>query len=864
VGETAARAIVDAFVFLAVMLPVEAVVAAAGMRDKAARILRSAFLCLPAILAIFLPPGFPGMTGLDAGPAVLALSGFAGGFLDGLPALATALAAAALRGGDSAVWAMIALALAFAWIAGAAASPGRRAAGAPELLIRILSLSLASAIGTAALAWSASGNGGGAAEIGLVPLAGLYGFAVVAASGTGYAFPSLALRRVAIRAAMLESARDAFLLVAGGRIVDANARARSLLQAEGEALAGVDPGAISAVLAPDSAPMARAASGEFFSMDGECRSLDGRAFSAELSFSPTRSAPSGSVGIFARDVSLRRSEEDLIAVSERIFDESSESIVVTDSGGTITYVNQAFAELTGYRREELVGRSPRVLRSGRHDAPFYEAMWKAIREEGHWAGEIWNRKKGGEVCPCEERIIAYRGDGEAAARYVGLLRDVSELSRSKDELAFRRNRDSLTGFHNREGFMGILDRDLSGIGARRRLVLLALDIAGFRSINQGYGHRAGDGILEEFANRLRSVARPGLEFARLGGDVFLVELIDSGEGYSVYSLWEALKGCFDRPFPLPGGEIAMAMCLGIATAKPGDTGIQLLKRSEIALEHAKQRGKGAYAFYQEGMERRAVDRLLISRKLKEAIDQGLVAVHYQPKVDLKTGLVSGLEALARWKDPELGPVSPGSFIPLAEETGLIVPLGQRVLETVLADLGELHAKRRLTVAVNLSVKQFRNAGLVDEISRMVGEASVPPEALELEITESVFIDDLEEVAEICRGLKSRGCSLALDDFGTGYSSLTYLSHLPFDTLKLDKGFVVDIERDARRRAMLDAIVSLSKALGIKTVVEGIEAMEQETLLSDLGCDYGQGFLYSEALPLAEVLEFIDKRGILPD
>jgi diguanylate cyclase (GGDEF)-like protein/PAS domain S-box-containing protein len=857
-GETIVRAALNALVFLLVMLPFECAAAIGGMAERRIAYFRALFLAIPPIACIFLPVELPGGIVVDGRYAAIILAGFSGGFPAGLPALALALAATLVSGGGFLPGFP---ALAIAWAFGALAAMKKDGDGLPGILARILGLSLVSALGMGAGIIAAAAPGDRSSVLAAIPAAALLHGGSVAACAAGYVLFVRAAGRLSMRAAALRSAREAYILIGNGRIADHNLRALELFECSSASMASVDPAALSPALGPGPGRIERALSGESFSCRAECSSLEGRPFSAELSFVPLEPKRRRFVAVLARDISLRKSEEDYIAVSKRVFDAASESIVVTDGAGAITYVNPAFTEMTGYAEGELIGRSPRVLRSGRHGAEFYAAMWNAIRSEGFWAGEVWNRKRGGEVFPCHERIVAHRNEEDGSLLYIGLLRDLSELARSRDELAFRRNRDSLTGFHNREGFMEILDRDLAGIGERRRLMLLALDISGFRSINQGYGHKAGDGILEELANRLRAIAREGLEFARLGGDEFLIELIDAARGYSVYSLWEALNGCFERAFPIPGGEISMAMCLGIALAKRGDSGIQLLKRAEIALEHAKQRGKGAYAFFQEGMERRAVDRLLMSRRLKEAIDRGAITVSYQPKVDLKTGLVAGLEALARWKDAELGPVSPASFIPLAEETGLIVRLGESVLATVLADMPEIHGKRGLQVAVNLSVKQFRNSGLVEDISRMLKEASVEPSALELEITESVFIDNLEEVTEICRGFKDFGFSLALDDFGTGYSSLTYLSHLPFDTLKLDKGFVVDIERDARRRAMLDAIISLSKALSIRTIVEGIEEQEQEALLSALGCDYGQGFLYSEALPLRDALAFIDARGV---
>jgi diguanylate cyclase (GGDEF)-like protein/PAS domain S-box-containing protein len=857
-GETIVRAALNAFIFLLVMLPFECAAAIGGMAERRMGRYRAVFLAIPPLVCMFLPIELPGGVEADGRYAAMILVGFAGGFPAGLPALAAALAASPLTGGGILPGLP---ALAVAWTFGALAAIGKDRDGGPGTLARILGISLVSALGMGIGLILAAAAESRSSILAAVPAAALIHGGAVAACATGHSFFARAAARGSMRVAVLRSARDAFILIGDGRIVDHNVRALELFDCSSDALSSADPAALSPSLGPGPGRIERALAGESFSCRAECRSLGGRPFSAELSFVSLAQRRRRFVAVLVRDISLRKSEEDYIAVSRRVFDAASEAILVTDEAGAMTYVNAAFVELTGYAEGELIGRSPRLLRSGRHGPEFYADMWKAIGSEGYWAGEIWNRKRGGEIFPCNERIVAYRNEEEGSLRYIGLLRDLSELARSRDELAFRRNRDSLTGFHNREGFMEILDRDLSGIGEKRRLVLLALDISGFRSINQGYGHKTGDGILEELANRLRAVAREGLEFARLGGDEFLIELIDAARGYSIYSLWEALNGCFDRAFPIPGGEIAMSMCLGIALAKRGDSGIQLLKRSEIALEHAKQKGKGAYAFFQEGMERRAVDRLLMSRRLKEAIDRGAITVSYQPKVDLKTGLVAGLEALARWKDAELGPVSPASFIPLAEETGLIVRLGESVLATVLRDMPEIHGKRGLQVAVNLSVKQFRNSGLVEDISRMIKEASVEPSALELEITESVFIDNLEEVTEICRGFKDYGFSLALDDFGTGYSSLTYLSHLPFDTLKLDKGFVVDIERDSRRRAMLDAIISLSKALSIKTIVEGIEEPEQEVLLSALGCDFGQGFLYSEALPLRDALAFIDARGV---
>jgi diguanylate cyclase (GGDEF)-like protein/PAS domain S-box-containing protein len=802
----------------------------------------------------------------DGGLAVMASAGFWGGLAGGLPALALGAAIRLAANGPEALPQVAQLAAAFA--CGLALSISKKNDRHGSRTARLLALGPPAALAALAIGALLEPAAYRSAAWRALPI-------LLAAHSAATALLGLALRHVmgagqrrALHEAIIASARDALLVMDRDGLVEANQRATELLDADRKELIGSSLGRFFPPAQPDGSPSAekarayleRARSGESFSFRWEFVSLAGRAFQAEVSLFSVDLGDASFTGAYIRDISLKKTQEGLLAISESVFEASDESILVTDAEGSITYVNPAFIAMSGHPREDLIGRNPRILKSDRHDAAFYAGMWKSIIADGHWEGDVWNRRRNGETFPCRARIVALRDEEDGVLRYVGLLRDMTELARRDVEIVFRRNRDPLTGFHNREGFMTILDRDLEGIGPKRRIVLMSLDVSGFRVVNNGFGHKAGDGVLEELAARIRTLAREGLEFARLGGDEFLIELIDDARGYSIYSLWEALNGCFARPFEVPGSEVSLAMCLGIAAGKPGDSGIQLLKRAEIALEHAKQRGKGSYAFYQEGMERRAVDRLLMSRKLKEAIESGSIYVVYQPKIDFSTGEVSGLEALARWRDPELGPISPASFIPLAEETGLIVSLGEKVLAMVLADMGELYGRRGLKVAVNLSVKQFKDAGVAEEFARTCREAGVDPRGIELEITESVFIDDLDEVAQTCRGLKAAGFDIALDDFGTGYSSLTYLSNLPFDTLKLDKGFVIDIEQDGRKRAMLDAIVSLSKALSIRTVVEGVERPSQEVLLTELGCDYGQGYLYSEPLPLSDALAFIDARS----
>jgi diguanylate cyclase (GGDEF)-like protein/PAS domain S-box-containing protein len=865
-GETVIHILFNILTLILLMVPFSAAMQslASVKRPWLPALVKAALFVLTTALSMLLPVRLASGPVFDGRYTALALAGFLGGPAAGLPALALSFAMRAFMGGRLLLTDLAAQAA--AWLAGWLCSLGSGSDRPRIRILRAAGMALTSALASQGALYSLTSAADRDALLRLIYLvlpstAGSTFLCVCA-----YHFLLEQGRHNALYSAVLQSGRDALLVFRDGKVVEYNRRARELFELEADKLFGTEAAALSPPNQPGGIPSAdrmtrqlqRAEAGEAFSFRWDFRTGDGRTFTAETSLFPVDLDEKRYVGAIIRDISLRMSQENMVAMSERVFDASSESILITDGSGNIVYANPAFVAMTGYQSQELIGKNPRIIKSDRHDAEFFKRMWEAIRRDGFWAGDIWNRRRSGETFPCRERILAFGEEG-GQERYIGLLRDMTELARTEDELAFRRNRDPLTGFHNREGFLALLDRDLGVAGERRRVVLMALDISGFRAVNQGYGHKAGDLVLEELAGRIKAAAREGLEIARVGSDEFLIELIDTARGgHSVFSLWEALNACFEKPFNVPGGEISLSMCLGIASARRGDTGLLLLKRAEIALEQAKRSGKGAYAFFQEGMERRAVDRLHMSRRLKLAIDGGGIDVAYQPKIDLRSGLVSGVEALARWRDAELGPVSPAAFIPLAEENGLIVALGRQVMEKVMDDLPRL---RGLPAAVNLSVRQFRDSSLADEIAALAARHSADPSRIELEITESVFIDNLEEVAGICRGLKALGFALALDDFGTGYSSLTYLSGLPFDTLKLDKGFVVDIEREPRKRALIDAVVALARALSICTVVEGIEDPRTEALLTELGCDYGQGFLYSEALPIADVLTFIDSRGV---
>ncbi len=585
---------------------------------------------------------------------------------------------------------------------------------------------------------------------------------------------------------------------------------------------------------------------------------DGRVLVTDIDVKCTRTADGAVDRVVAtiEDITERREEEERRRLASVVFENTREGVVITDATAHILSVNGAFTELMGYTQDEVVGRTPKMFQSGRHDQAFYANMRRQIETEGHWQGEIWNRRKTGEIFPELQSITAVRDDQGRLTHYVSVFADISRLKALEAELDFLAHHDPLTELPNRRLLRARLAQAI-GLMRRRNglLAVLIIDVDRFKDINDSRGHAAGDRLLKIVADRLQAGRRGTDTVARLASDEFAVLADNLAHVDDAALVAEDILREVGRPADIGDGvEIEIAATIGIAVFPDhGADAETLLQQAGTALSRAKEDGRGGYRYYSDAFTEAARERIDLNARLRRAIEQDSLEVHYQPQYRVSDGVLIGAEALLRWTDPELGPVSPGRFIPVAEQTGLIVELGDWVLRRVLAQ-GQAWRDAgypAVRLAVNVSALQFQRVAIDQQVADLLEGHGYPAKYLELEITESALMFDPERARRILQRLRERGVSFAVDDFGTGYSSMAQLKRFPVDTLKVDKSFVDGLAagaHDADDRSIARAIVALGHGLGLSVLAEGVETREQLGALRELGCDHYQGYLASRPLP----------------
>jgi diguanylate cyclase (GGDEF)-like protein/PAS domain S-box-containing protein len=564
-----------------------------------------------------------------------------------------------------------------------------------------------------------------------------------------------------------------------------------------------------------------------------------------------------------QDITLRRQGEQQLALASRVFESSIEGITITDADGVIVSVNQAFTEITGYSQEEAIGKNPSILKSDRHEQDFYRAMWSTLRETGKWEGEIWNRRKNGEVYPEHLTITAIIDEYDRLTHHVAVFHDLSGIHGYKEQLHFQAYHDALTSLPNRHL---LLDRLRVAIKHAQRqsghVAVLCLDLDNFKHINDSLGHMAGDLLLQQVAERLKGCAAVDSTVARLGGDDFAIVVEECDDANDAVLIAEEILEHFVAPFNLTSYETFITVSIGI-TYFPGDghDAETLLKNGELAMYRAKKEGKNKYQLFDKAMNIGVVHRLSLENNLRRALERDEFRVYYQPKVSASSGEIVGMEALVRWQKKDGRLISPLDFIPLAEETGLIVPIGAYVLRQACLDAGRWRKQRKnLSLSVNLSARQFMQEGLVADVAAILEETGFPVAGLELEITESVVMGNEQAAIELLGELKGLGVRLALDDFGTGYSSLQYLRKMPIDTLKIDRTFIMNLPENGESSAIAIAIISLARALNLELVAEGVENLEQlHFLQQQAGKEMQiQGYLFSPPVSAAAFTELLNR------
>lgn len=557
-----------------------------------------------------------------------------------------------------------------------------------------------------------------------------------------------------------------------------------------------------------------------------------------------------------QDITEQKLVEERLQQAAAVFEHTAEGVLITDVDHRIVAINQAFTRITGYSADEVMGDTPERLHAGRGASPFHEDMWKQVASTGHWQGEVWGRRKAGEVFPLLLTLSLVRDAEGFITHFVGLFSDISRMKETEARLQHLAHFDALTALPNRVLLNLRLEHAVERVRrSGRMLAVLFMDIDRFKNVNDSLGHPAGDALLVEIAGRLRGRIRAEDTLARLGGDEFVILLDRIQRPADVATFAQEIIDLMNQPFRLANGqEVFVGASIGIAMY-PQDTEehLQLVRNADAALYEAKAGGRNTYRFYTEELTRAAQERLALEAALRRALERNELVVHYQPVVSVATGHMIAVEALVRWNHPQEGLVSPLRFVPVAEDTGLIIPLGAWVLRAACRQGRRwLDSGRLLSVAVNLSSRQFADDNLVDMVRETLAETDFPARLLTLELTESTIMTRPDQAIEMLGRLKALGLKLSIDDFGTGYSSLAYLKRFPVDTLKIDRSFVADIVDDEDDRMIVAAVVVMARQLRLNVIAEGVENADQFDYLNRIGCAACQGYLFGKPVPADEL------------
>jgi diguanylate cyclase (GGDEF)-like protein/PAS domain S-box-containing protein len=592
------------------------------------------------------------------------------------------------------------------------------------------------------------------------------------------------------------------------------------------------------------------------------RAKDGRILPVEIvsNFWPE---VSGRLFVFITDISERKSASEHIALLAKVFENGVEAMLITDAGNRITDVNHAFTQLTGYSPEDVIGQNPHMLSSGTQPREFYVEMWRRLLVDGHWEGEIWDRRKDGSTYPKWLSISVVRNARGDIVNHIASFTDITERKHAENEIRQLAYYDTLTGLHNRFSLITQLEQELAKSRRNQnRLALMFIDLDRFKAINDTLGHHVGDGLLIQVAGRIRNAIRESDLVARLGGDEFVVLLTDVPHIDEVGLVAGKITEHISRPYEIDGNTLFTSPSIGISVYPEdgGDAGA-LMQNADMAMYNAKAEGGNHFRFFDAAMNNTATERLHVESSLRLAIERGEFELYYQPQIALN-GQVQCVEALIRWNHPELGLQLPEKFIPIAEETGLILPIGRWVLETACRQLRQwtLQGLPLQRMAINLSSQEFLQESFMESVSRIIAETGVRPEQIELEITESTAMSNPEKVIVVMNSLKASHIRLSIDDFGTGYSSLSYLRLFPIDQLKIDRSFIRDMEIDTADMAITTSTIDLARKLGMEVVAEGVETQSQSEILSEHGCDLRQGYYFSKPMPADELANFINGLG----
>ncbi|MCK5662852.1 MAG: EAL domain-containing protein, partial [Thiotrichaceae bacterium] len=543
----------------------------------------------------------------------------------------------------------------------------------------------------------------------------------------------------------------------------------------------------------------------------------------------------------------------------------AEGVVVTDTESSIVSVNKAVSAITGYSEKEIIGQKPSVWKSQHHDESFYQEMWRSLSETLHWQGEIWNRRKNGETYPEWISISLVYDDAGEVSHFIAIFSDISDIKVTEAHIEFLANYDPLTQLPNRRLFIDRLDQAIKTADREKsRLAVLFFDLDHFKTINDSLGHSIGDQMLIEVGARISDCMREIDSVSRLSGDEFAAVISDISEVGDVITVANKIIESIRNAFKIRDYELHVTISIGISVyPSDGENYEILLKNADTAMYCAKNSGRDNFEFFSPSMSTQALERLALEGSLRKAVENKELLVFYQPQIQIDTGKIVGMEALLRWPHPEMGMIPPDKFIPLAEETGLIIPIGKWVLIEACRQ-NKAWQEQGLTavpVAVNLSAVQFRQHNLLEIVQETLLETGLKACFLELELTESLLMDCSEYNITLLREFRRLGVHLSIDDFGTGYSNLEYLTKFNVDILKIDRSFIEGIPHSKGQYAIVLAIINMAKALGLKVVAEGIETDKQLNALKKIDCHYGQGYFWSKALPANDLLSYLDQESL---
>lgn len=561
-----------------------------------------------------------------------------------------------------------------------------------------------------------------------------------------------------------------------------------------------------------------------------------------------------------REIQHRQTAEDALRLSAKVFESNSEAIMITDCDNHIVSINHAFTEITGYNSAEVMGKNPKVLASGHHDKSFYRELWQSLETHNLWRGEIFNKRKNGDIFPEWITITCVYDAHGKLTHYIAVFFDISERKKEEERVQYLANFDVLSGLPNRYLLADRMDQAI--LQAQRhhtKVAVLFIDLDHFKNINDSLGHDVGDELLKQVARRLNACLRRSDTLSRLGGDEFIALLPDLAAEDEATYVAEKMLAALAQAFTLSARQLHITPSIGISLyPDDGDNQVQLMRNSDLAMYRAKQCGRNCFAYYEEGMNLKANERLRLENDLRTAIGTQQLLLHYQPKVRVTDKRVVGMEALLRWQHPEFGLISPAVFIPVAEQGGLINVIGDWVLNqaALQARIWQSQGYAIVPLAVNISAVQFRQQGLAERIQTIVRDACIEARFIELEITESTLLELGDESAAMLAKLNAAGFSLALDDFGTGYSSLSRLKLLPMQRLKIDQSFVRDLATDPNDKSIVSATAVLAHALGMTVTAEGVEHQNQLDFITALGCEEYQGYLFSRPVPGEIAVQFL--------